>query len=226
MLTGTYSFLGFLNSYPKQHSKWLRHLHCQQTSFATCTCLERKQMGRHYEVLGKQCSMFNLSSVGPVLWSRPFLLLPGICCALASVCAQGHPGIQSGFTATELSVSLCELMLCVRCQVELFGPRKEDSIICESPGRCHTTSLAARRAGTGRFLKWYDSLVVEVTARGNVVCFSKGCVCFVVGECFMLGCVSKCASIEFVVHWKREGKVFGLQPLRPCFVRVFPFVNL
>lgn len=53
----------------------------------------------------------------------------------------------------ELSVSGWRLMLSVRCQVELSGPQKEDSIVCESPGHCHTTFLAARRDGTGRLLK-------------------------------------------------------------------------
>lgn len=82
-------------------------------------------------------------------------LLPGIGSshAMASVGAQGHTSAQSDFTATELSVSRWELMLSVRCQVELSRPRKEDSIVCESPGHCHTTSLAARRDGTGRLLK-------------------------------------------------------------------------
>lgn len=68
-------------------------------------------------------------------------------------------------------------MLGVRCQVELSRPRKEDSIVCESPGHCHTTSLAARRDGTGRLLKWSDSLLVEVTARGNVVYFYSKAKC-------------------------------------------------
>lgn len=60
-------------------------------------------------------------------------------------------------------------MLSVRCQVELFRPQKEDSIVCESPGHCHTISVAARRDGTGRLLKRSDSLLVEVTAWENVV---------------------------------------------------------
>ncbi len=53
----------------------------------------------------------------------------------------------------ELSVSRWKLMLSVRCQVELSGPQKEYSIVCESPGHCHTASVAARRDGTGRLLK-------------------------------------------------------------------------
>lgn len=96
---------------------------------------------------------------------------------MACVGAQGHSSAQSDFTATELSVSRWELMLSVRCQVELPRLRKEDSIVCESPGHCHTTSLAARRDGTGRLLKWSDSLLVEATARGNVVYFYSKATC-------------------------------------------------
>lgn len=107
---------------------------------------------------------------------------------MASVSAQGHSSAQSDFTATELSVSRWELMLGVRCQVELSWPQKEDSIVCESPGHCHTTSLAERKDGTRRLPKWCDILLVEVTARENVVHFySKAtslkdelykCICF------------------------------------------------
>lgn len=68
-------------------------------------------------------------------------------------------------------------MLSVRCQVELSKPRKEDSIVCENNGHCRTASLAVRRDGTGRLLKWSDSLLVEENVRGNVVYFYSKAAC-------------------------------------------------
>lgn len=59
-------------------------------------------------------------------------------------------------------------MLGVRCQVELSRPRNKDSIVCESPSHCRNTFLAARRDGTGRLLRRSDSLLVEVTVRGEM----------------------------------------------------------
>lgn len=138
-------------------------------------------MGRHYEGCGKQCSVFNIHSVGPVVKGNSGVttLLPGIGSshAMASVSAQGHSCAQSDFTATELSVSRWELMLSVRCQVELSKPLKEESIVCESPGHCHTTFLAASRDETRRLLKWSDFLLVEVTTRRNVVYFYSKATC-------------------------------------------------
>lgn len=64
--------------------------------------------------------------------------------------AKGHSSAQSDFTATELSVYRWELMLSVRCQVELSRPLKGESIVCESPGHCHTTFVAGSRDGTGK----------------------------------------------------------------------------
>lgn len=40
------------------------------------------------------------------------------------------------------------------------------------PGHCHTTSLAPRRNGIRKLLKWSNSLLVEVTGRENVFYFS------------------------------------------------------
>ena len=55
-------------------SGWLWHLHCQHTSTAISTYLDRmkkrRKMGKHYTNYSKQCSMFNLSSLGLVSWSR------------------------------------------------------------------------------------------------------------------------------------------------------------
>lgn len=122
--------------------------------------------------------MYNLRSSVPVKGNSSVTTpQPGIGSspAMASVSAQGHSSAQSDFTVTELRVSRWELMLSVRCQVELSRPWKEESIVCESPGHCHTTSLATRRDGTGRLLKRCDSLLVEVTAKGkfNSVLFIK-----------------------------------------------------
>lgn len=62
-------------------------------------------------------------------------LLPGIGStpAMASVGAQGHSSAQSDFTATELSVSRWELMLSVRCQVELSGPGERIPLFVKAP---------------------------------------------------------------------------------------------
>lgn len=166
-------------------SKWLWYLHCHCTRAVTSTYHEKKNWWVDFEGCGKQYSMFKLSYVGLVFLVRDNSSvtspLPGIgsAPATASVAAQGHSRAWSDLTATELSVSQWELMLSVRCQVELSEVWKEDSIVCESPGHCHTTSLAARRDRTGRLLKWSDSLLVEVTAKRNVVHFysKAACIC-------------------------------------------------
>lgn len=142
-------------------SKWLWHVQCQHTFTAISIYTEKIRL--HVMSVGINIAFFlrfcrfsdsvnnNYSVTIPLPGTR-------CSCAVASVGAQGHSGARSDFTAAELSVPQWELMYNVRCQVVLCGSQKEDSIVCESPGHCHTTSLASRRDGLGTILKWSNSL--------------------------------------------------------------------
>lgn len=130
-----------------------------------------------------------------------------------SISAQGHSSAQSDFTVTKLRVSQWELMPSVRCQVKLSRPQKKDSIVCESPGHCHTTSHAARRDGTGKLLKRSNSLLVEVTARRNVVHYYRKARCIwemlhSLCSCHWENCMlyRDPSEKQVIKNWKRSGE--------------------
>lgn len=139
-------------------------LTCAVSAYLHCHFyLHRKNQIACYEGWDKHCFFFlRLCRFSDSVNSNYSVTipLPGTWCncAVASVGARGHSGARSDFTAAELSVPQWELMYNVICQVVLSGSQKEDSIVCESPGHCHTTSLASRRDGIGKILKWSNSL--------------------------------------------------------------------